>query len=230
MPPSPLLSRRMTYATYFTEMTMTRTQNTSERTPSTLGTVGVTEFFPRKDARNAYIGLVPISPNTTPSAPRESRRTPGWLPCPALLPSRIATGSRGTTGAFLTSLWERRLRLAFPRDDIWSFLVLFLDFKGVSGAHRSQQSERRFERLLFRSEPSGLFLTRPSLRFLSCRSPIPSYLTLSLRIAMRYLRALLLLMFAPALLLSQARDILPTENLVVEGIPAIPAALADSVQ
>jgi len=41
---------------------------------------------------------------------------------------------------------------------------------------------------------------------------------------------LLLSIFTPLLLISQTRDILPGENLVVEGVPPIPAAIAESAQ
>lgn len=47
---------------------------------------------------------------------------------------------------------------------------------------------------------------------------------------MRYPLALLMLVLGPTLLFPQAKDVLPSENLVVEEIPPIPAALADSVQ
>ena len=49
-------------------MMTTSAQKTSERTPRTLTGVGRTPSEPWKHSRRAYSGLVPISPNTTPSA------------------------------------------------------------------------------------------------------------------------------------------------------------------
>lgn len=65
MPPSPSLSARNTKEHDFTEITKTNTQKINDKTPNILSDV---MGNPDKDSRNAYKGLVPISPNTTPSA------------------------------------------------------------------------------------------------------------------------------------------------------------------
>ena len=82
MPPSPLLSARITNARYLIEMTMTSDQNASEATPYTF-TLSTTIVWCSSvnDSRSAYSGLVPMSPYTTPSAPRASAMVPALL-CP----------------------------------------------------------------------------------------------------------------------------------------------------
>jgi hypothetical protein len=52
-------------------ITITNAQNTNESTPSTLSCVGFTPWGWEKHSFNAYKGLVPISPYTTPKAPIE---------------------------------------------------------------------------------------------------------------------------------------------------------------
>ena len=66
-PPSPLLSAFNTTLTYLSKMTRTKDQKISDRTPNTCS--GVTAIpGVVKQADMAYSGLVPMSPNTTPSA------------------------------------------------------------------------------------------------------------------------------------------------------------------
>ncbi len=72
MPPSPRLSARSTTPRYFTEITRISDQKISDSTPITLACVGGTAYSPKKHSRIAYSGLVPMSPYTTPSAPRQS--------------------------------------------------------------------------------------------------------------------------------------------------------------
>ena len=75
MPPSPWLSARITSARYLIEMTTMSAQNAIEASPSALvSTTG--RSWCSNDSRNAYSGLVPMSPNTTPSAPRTSAPPP----------------------------------------------------------------------------------------------------------------------------------------------------------
>src|ERR1019366_2060203 len=62
----------MMSAMYLTLTTTTSDQTKSETAPMTLPAVGRTALGPLKDACNAYSGLVPTSPNTTPSAPSVS--------------------------------------------------------------------------------------------------------------------------------------------------------------
>ena len=45
----------------------------------------------------------------------------------------------------------------------------------------------------------------------------------------RYI-ALVMLAIAPTLLFGQSKDILPSENLVVDGVPPIPSSIAEGVQ
>ncbi|MEY5060003.1 MAG: hypothetical protein RJA51_1750 [Actinomycetota bacterium] len=77
MPPSPLLSAFITKKRYLTEMMMTRAQKASEQMPYTLmvSTV-ITCDFSVNASFMAYSGLVPMSPYTTPSAPRVSAAVP----------------------------------------------------------------------------------------------------------------------------------------------------------
>ncbi len=61
MPPSPLLSARITNRMYFSDTTMISAQNTSDSAPSTLSGVGWMPCSP-KVVWMAYNGLVPMSP------------------------------------------------------------------------------------------------------------------------------------------------------------------------
>ena len=72
MPPSPLLSARMTRLTYLTATTMISDQVTSDSTPSTVLACGRRPCTGRKVSCMVYSGLVPMSPNTTPRAPSSS--------------------------------------------------------------------------------------------------------------------------------------------------------------
>jgi hypothetical protein len=70
MPPSPPLSARMMNVTYLTETIIVIDQNTSEITPKTSPRMARTAWWSAVEmVCMAYSGLVPISPNTTPSAP-----------------------------------------------------------------------------------------------------------------------------------------------------------------
>jgi hypothetical protein len=80
MPPSPLLLARMMKARYFTVTTIISTHTNIDNSPSTESWVTATEcgavsinpvagFFSwRMHSESAYSGLVPMSPNTMPSA------------------------------------------------------------------------------------------------------------------------------------------------------------------
>src|SRR5690606_31898861 len=90
MPPSPSLSARSTYATYLTDTTTTSAQNTSEHAPTTFDVV-TGRWWPCEPwnvSRSAYSGLVPMSPNTTPSAPTVSAAAPADDLAPLLTDSR----------------------------------------------------------------------------------------------------------------------------------------------
>src|SRR5580692_2560583 len=68
MPPSPRLSARITMRQYLMETVMIKVQNSSDSTPSAL----CDEKCPPVACTtvcSVYKGLVPRSPNTTPSAP-----------------------------------------------------------------------------------------------------------------------------------------------------------------
>src|ERR1700675_115842 len=69
MPPSPRLSARMTMRQYLIDTVMIRVQNTSDSTPSALCGVKCPPVACTTVCR-VYKGLVPRSPNTTPSAPK----------------------------------------------------------------------------------------------------------------------------------------------------------------
>src|SRR6185312_6947162 len=68
MPPSPRLSARMMNDRYFTLTTSVSAHTTSDNAPYTLGAVGAIPLDGLKHSLIAYSGLVPMSPNTTPSA------------------------------------------------------------------------------------------------------------------------------------------------------------------
>jgi hypothetical protein len=68
MPPSPSLSARNKITKYLMEMTKINDQNIKDSTPKILSESIAT---PLSDSRNAYKGLVPISPYTTPKAAKD---------------------------------------------------------------------------------------------------------------------------------------------------------------
>src|SRR5262245_13165968 len=82
-PPSPLLSKRSTNETYLTDTISVTAQKMSESTPNTLASVSGRRCAPPNASLKAYSGLVPMSPNTTPTAPSVSAPSrligePGW--------------------------------------------------------------------------------------------------------------------------------------------------------
>lgn len=73
MPPSPRLSARRISVTYLNDTTSISIQKRMDSTPSKwAGSRSVCTLNPVRQARNVYNGLVPMSPYTTPSAPRTS--------------------------------------------------------------------------------------------------------------------------------------------------------------
>src|SRR5664280_1770825 len=92
MPPSPSLSARITRATYLRETRIVIDQNTIEMIPKTSTGVGRTVLCSMlKAVCNEYSGLVPMSPKTTPSAPRVST---AFVLCPG-------PGASGASGAVI---------------------------------------------------------------------------------------------------------------------------------
>ncbi len=77
-PPSPWLSARKTNTMYFRPTIMTSAQNIKERMPITLIWLTAIPYSPWKHSRMAYIGLVPISPKTTPRAASDSCASVCW--------------------------------------------------------------------------------------------------------------------------------------------------------
>src|SRR5436305_7137430 len=76
-PPSPSLSARMMNSTYLTDTTSVIDQNTNDTAPYTSAAVGWTAPLSIENTVcSAYSGLVPMSPNTIPSAPRTSASPP----------------------------------------------------------------------------------------------------------------------------------------------------------
>jgi hypothetical protein len=71
-PPSPLLSALISRATYWIETTRVIDQKMRLTTPSTCRSSRASGCGPTNVSRNAYRGLVPISPNTIPIAPTAS--------------------------------------------------------------------------------------------------------------------------------------------------------------
>src|SRR5262249_53616067 len=89
IPPSPLSSARMMKLTYNTDTIIVSVQKTSEITPYTCDCVACTAWLSDvKTACTAYNGLVPMSPYTTPRAPKARAATPA--PATAL---RVGLGS-----------------------------------------------------------------------------------------------------------------------------------------
>src|SRR3954452_21231737 len=81
-PPSPSLSARISTITYLTDTISVTDQKISETTPYTSPSVGRTAPSSIENTVcNAYKGLVPMSPNTMPSA--ASTRPEAGRPCPA---------------------------------------------------------------------------------------------------------------------------------------------------
>ena len=75
MPPSPRLSARITRARYLIEMMMMRAHSAIDAMPSALVST-TARCWCSNASRNAYSGLVPMSPNTTPSAPNARAPVP----------------------------------------------------------------------------------------------------------------------------------------------------------
>src|SRR2546430_17066217 len=71
MPPSPSVAMRIAEVTYLTQVIMISVQITSDSGPSTVDASGLSPARLNTVFR-VYSGLVPISPNTTPSAARLS--------------------------------------------------------------------------------------------------------------------------------------------------------------
>ncbi len=69
VPPSPLLSARIRKMTYLIVTIRVRAQSTRDTTPSTDSSTLVVPLAWCSASRMAYSGLVPMSPNTTPTAP-----------------------------------------------------------------------------------------------------------------------------------------------------------------
>ena len=72
VPPSPRLSARITSTTYLSDTTITSDQKMVDRPPKMLAGVSGMPCAGEKVSLTAYSGLVPMSPNTTPSAARVS--------------------------------------------------------------------------------------------------------------------------------------------------------------
>ena len=70
IPPSPALSARVMKSMYLILTTMINDQKIKETTPKTFAPF-TGRLVALKHTASAYIGLVPISPKTTPSAPRD---------------------------------------------------------------------------------------------------------------------------------------------------------------
>ena len=75
-PPSPSLSAISTSSTYFSEITIVTAQKIIDSTPSTASGAVPMPCGPPRLSRNAYSGLVPMSPYTTPSAAMTSADAP----------------------------------------------------------------------------------------------------------------------------------------------------------
>ena len=76
MPPSPLLSARMTKIIYLSETMMISDQNTNDRMPIMLSRDVAIGFCPANTSFMVYKGLVPMSPKTTPMAAMASPVVP----------------------------------------------------------------------------------------------------------------------------------------------------------
>ena len=85
MPPSPSLSARMITMTYFNVTTSSSDQKPSDSSPRTVSASGVRPKCGWNISLIVYSGLVPMSPNTTPTAPATRATMPAfeWPCCPA---------------------------------------------------------------------------------------------------------------------------------------------------
>src|SRR5512145_2305340 len=105
-PPSPSLSAFSTSSTYLSEMTIVTAQKIIDSTPSTVSGALPIPWGPTRLSRNAYSGLVPMSPYTTPSAATtiaEACRFPVTcslaMKCGSLLRGRDGRSGGGRDGA-----------------------------------------------------------------------------------------------------------------------------------
>src|SRR6476620_1869674 len=95
-PPSPLLSARMIRVTYLTVTVSVIDQNRIDTTPSTWRGEGVMPEPWVKVSRRVESGLVPMSPNTTPSAPTTMAAAAALAgEGPAVPPADIVTAGEG---------------------------------------------------------------------------------------------------------------------------------------
>lgn len=77
IPPSPWLSARITKVKYLTTTTRINVQKTRESTPSTFSRMTANPCVGTKHSLMAYRGEVPISPYTTPNAPKANQYIEG---------------------------------------------------------------------------------------------------------------------------------------------------------
>ena len=87
-PPSPLLSARMISTTYLSDTTIISAQKIVDMPPRMLAALSAMPWSGEKVSFTAYRGLVPMSPNTTPSAASVS----------AACDERFERGSRSNYG------------------------------------------------------------------------------------------------------------------------------------
>src|SRR6478735_1278840 len=97
MPPSPWLSARITRSRYLIEMTMINAQNASDAMPSALSSV-TGRWWCSNDSLKAYSGLVPMSPKTTPRAPRARAPMPMPVPWPGAVSPRNSAFTSSAVG------------------------------------------------------------------------------------------------------------------------------------
>ena len=82
IPPSPSLSARMITITYFSVTTRISDQKPSDSRPLTVGASGTSPKCGLNISLMVYSGLVPMSPNTTPTAAttKVARPSREWPP------------------------------------------------------------------------------------------------------------------------------------------------------
>jgi hypothetical protein len=89
IPPSPSLSARMITSTYFSVTTRISDQKPSDSRPLTVRASGLRPKCGLNISLIVYSGLVPMSPNTTPTAATTNAAMPSW----AWLPPRAVWGA-----------------------------------------------------------------------------------------------------------------------------------------
>ncbi len=115
MPPSPRLSACMISVTYFIVTISTSDQKMSERMPMISVVATDTEPNICRLALNAYSGLVPMSPYTTPSTASSMPTCGIGLRSPSAVAATVTAGTPARAGPDMLRSWVAPARPCHPR-------------------------------------------------------------------------------------------------------------------